>query len=69
MKVKELIEALEKMDSEKRVVIHGYEGGYADIEGIEEIKLKLNVNIEWFFGPHESVIGEDEVFDEEAVLI
>jgi len=54
MKVKELIEELQKCDPEKMVVVAGYEGGHDEIGGVEEIRLKLNVNSEtWYYGDHE----------------
>ena len=53
MKVKELIEELQQLDPEKRVVIAGYEGGYDDISGAGDIRLRLNVNLDWYYGKHE----------------
>jgi hypothetical protein len=53
MKVKELIEELQKHDSEKMVVVAGYEGGYDEISGAGEIRLKLNAHTEWYYGKHE----------------
>jgi hypothetical protein len=53
MKVKELIEELQKCDPEKMVVVAGYEGGHDEISGAGEIRLKLNVNTEWYYGKHE----------------
>jgi hypothetical protein len=53
MKVKELIEELQKLDPEKMVVTAGYEGGYDEISGAGEIRLKLNVNTAWYYGKHE----------------
>jgi hypothetical protein len=53
MKVKELIKELQKHDPEKMVVVAGYEGGYDEISGAEEIRLKLNAHTEWYYGKHE----------------
>jgi hypothetical protein len=53
MKVKELIEELQKLDPEKMVVTAGYEGGYDEISGAGEIRLKLDVNTAWYYGKHE----------------
>jgi hypothetical protein len=57
MKIKELIELLEKEDSEKRVIISGYEGGYNDIQEIAPIKIILNYNDNkrWWYGDHEEL--------------
>ena len=53
MTVKKLIEELQKLDPEKMVVTSGYEGGYDEISGAEEIRLKLNANTAWYYGEHE----------------
>lgn len=53
MTVAELIELLKKCDQSARVVTTGYEGGYCDINELVPIRLKLNVNDEWYLGPHE----------------
>ena len=57
MKVKELIEELQKHDPERMVVVAGYEGGYDEISGAGEIRLKLNAHTEWYYGNHE---GDDK---------
>jgi len=53
MNVKALIEELQKYDPEKLVVISGYEGGHAEVTSASEIRLKLDVNTAWYYGPHE----------------
>jgi len=53
MKVSELIRILEMLPPDARVVIHGYEGGYADAGTVEKIDLVLNQNTAWYYGPHE----------------
>jgi len=53
MKVKNLIEELQKYDPEIRVVRPGYEGGYEDVAYITECELALNEHSEWWYGPHE----------------
>jgi hypothetical protein len=68
VRVKELIEKLQKYDPETMVVVNGYEGGYDEIEEVEEIKLQLNVNEAWYYGKHESAIDNEE-FDCKAILI
>ena len=65
MKVKELIEEIQKLDPEKMVVTAGYEGGYDEIDGACEIRLKLNVNTAWYYGKHE----QDENGECHAILI
>jgi len=65
MKVKELIAKLQKLDPEKIVVNHGYEGGYDEISGVGEIRLRLNANTAWFYGKHE----EDKDWECDAINI
>jgi hypothetical protein len=59
MKVKELIEQLQKFDPETRVVTHGYEGGFIDVSEASEMELALFVHSEWYYGPHEDVVTAD----------
>jgi len=60
MKVKDLIKALEAHDPEMIVVKDGYEGGLVEILGSEIISALLNVNTEWYYGPHEEASGDRE---------
>jgi hypothetical protein len=53
MTVRELIELLQIYRGDMRVVVSGYEGGYNDIATVNVIELNLNVNEEWYNGPHE----------------
>jgi hypothetical protein len=56
MTVNELIEALQFLDDkEAYVVTSGYEGGLEDVKGINAIKIKMNVNTEWYLGPHKEL--------------
>ena len=57
MKVKDIIQKLQKMNPEDMAVVNGYEGGVNEISSVEPIKLKLNINSEWYYGKHE--IEED----------
>ena len=68
MNVRELIKELQQHDSEMMVVVNGYEGGYSAIKVISEVGLMLNINKEWYYGPHEmaAVKGEE---DRKAILI
>ena len=59
MKVKQLIEELQKYPEDMDVMKCGYEGGYKDLSvPVEKDNILLNVNDEWYYGPHES---EDNV--------
>lgn len=58
MTVKELIEQLQKLDPDIRVMTNGYEGGFQDAESFTErdvIEVVLNANTSWYYGPHEDV--------------
>lgn len=59
--VKELIEILKEFPEDTLICISGYEGGYRDIENAEEVKVILNVNDEWYYGPHEITESKDGV--------
>ena len=54
MKVKNLIEELQKYPDDLQVMKAGYEGGYKDVvTPVEKENILLNVNTEWYYGPHE----------------
>ena len=55
MKVKDLIEALQKLDPELMVVRAGYEGGVTEINQVTITRVALNVNEEWYYGEHEEI--------------
>lgn len=54
MKVSDLIELLKRQPPDLRVILKGYENGYADISGLRERSIKLDVNPQWWNGPHEA---------------
>lgn len=55
MKVKELIESLQRQDQDARVVIRGYEGGVDDVSGSDAVTIAVDVHEEWYYGKHETV--------------
>jgi len=59
MKVKWLIEELQKCDPDMMVVVSGYEGGVDELSKIKRIEVALNVNTDWYYGKHEEIIGND----------
>jgi hypothetical protein len=70
MTVKELIEKLQQLDPDLRVVTDGYEGGYKDVsDTFESFDLALNVNESWYYGPHEDVDDTYRVPDKSKVEI
>jgi hypothetical protein len=69
MNVKELIELLNNKNPETRVVVKGYEGGLNDVGEIELIPIRLNVNVDWYYGPHEKCEYDELGKQEETALI
>lgn len=56
MKVYELIEILNSInDKSIEVVFPGYEGSFNSVSKVELVELYLNVNKEYYYGPHELV--------------
>lgn len=68
MKVKHLIEKLQRYDPETMVVVNGYEGGVNACSVCREKYIKLGVNSEWYYGNHE-IVEEEEESDCKAILI
>ena len=52
MKIKELIEELQKLDQDLEVFVDGYEDYYDTPVIIEAAEYELNVNTEWYYGKH-----------------
>jgi len=53
MKVKDLIQELQKLDPETLVVVAGYEGGVDEVKNITQYKIELDAYKDWaFFGDH-----------------
>ena len=71
MKISELIEQLKNYPSDMRVIIHGYEGGYDDINYFKEKEIILNANEPGGCeGVHDFVsFCDDREADETALLI
>jgi hypothetical protein len=68
MKVKQLIEELQKHDHETMVVISGYEDGVDEVSFASKVNIKLNAFNEWYYGKHDIAQGVDP-FDCEAIFI
>ena len=72
MTVQELIDKLQNHPPEMRVIIHGYEGGYHDVDHLEDTPIRLNVHDQWYYGPHDDadyMLGDQSGQTETAVLI
>lgn len=70
MTVSELIENLKAYPPTMRVVVEGYEAGYADLmlESFEVTGIKLNQLNHWCYGRHEHASRYD-MADEEALVL
>ena len=53
MNVKQLIEKLSAYDPKTMVIVSGYEGGVNEAEYAGDVKIKLDVYTEWYYGKHE----------------
>ena len=53
MTVEELRKALDQLPKDTRVLVEGYEGGYADIALVRRARVELNQHPEDYMGPHE----------------
>lgn len=65
MTVSELIEQLRQLPPELMVVRGGYEGGLEEVATVGVRTIRLDVNTEWWYGPHE----EDRFGEVQAVFI
>jgi hypothetical protein len=53
MNVKELIEALSQYPEDTMVVVHGYEGEYAESGSVDGVLLKFTTNSVWYYEKYE----------------
>jgi len=60
MKVSELIEKLQALDPDLRIVVDGYEGGVEDANYVTVEEIALNVNEERCYGPHETTYADEK---------
>ena len=68
MKVKELIEILQKEDPETLVLVDGYEGGYAIPVGTKQIEVCGPFKRDWYYGEYDDC-REEELFKTKAILL
>ncbi|MBW8051665.1 MAG: hypothetical protein FVQ77_15275 [Cytophagales bacterium] len=52
MTVTDLIGKLKQFSPETRIVVAGYEGGYNDIDRIDEVSIKVDADTQWYYGRH-----------------
>ena len=65
MKVMDLLTLLSEMPADADVILKGYEGGVDDVLNVKLVKIKKDVNADWYYGKHEI----DENGDIQAVFI
>ena len=68
MKVKELIEQLQKLDPDTIVLVDGYEGGYAIPVTMKQIDVSGPFKREWYYGEYDDY-KEDDLLKTKAFLI
>ena len=70
MVVRELIKKLQEYDPEKRVIVNGYEGGYDDLQKVEDILIAININKKGsYYGPHDDYDGDNLGKVERAIVL
>lgn len=69
VQVKDIVKKLQEIDQDIYVFTSGYEGGYCNPSIDYEINsFALNINDEWYFGPHEKVNKNDNYENANIVL-
>ena len=70
MKVKELIEILQKIDPELLVVVRGYEEGVDEANNIHlcDVELDCNEGIE-YYGKHEILYDGNKPWKENSIVV
>ena len=53
MTTTELIQQLQALPAQTKVVVRGYEDGYNDISNLRAVKIKPNENAHWYDGEYE----------------
>lgn len=61
MTASELINELQKLPPDTKVVVRGYEDGYNDILQLKQVKIKRRANSSWYDGEYENSADEDAV--------
>lgn len=56
MTAQELIQHLQTLPPNTKVVVRGYEGGYNDILRLKQVKIKPKADAHWYDGEYEDSI-------------
>lgn len=61
MTAQELIQHLQTLPPDTKIVIRGYEDGYNDILKLKEVKIKTKADASWYDGEYESSNDADAI--------
>lgn len=61
MTAQQLIEQLQSLPPDTKIVVRGYEEGYNDILKLMEIKIKHKPDADWFYGIYEDSSETDAI--------
>ena len=68
MKVKELIEILQKEDPETLVIVDGYEGDYSTPETVRTLEVFDAGTVAWYYGRYK-ICPKEELFKIKAIYL
>lgn len=61
MTASELINELQKLSPDTKIVVRGYEDGYNDILQLKPVKIKRKADSKWYDGEYENSIDKDAI--------
>lgn len=61
MTAQQLIQLLQNLPSTTKIVVRGYEDGYNDILKLIEVKIKNNIESDWYNGEYEESRDADAI--------
>ncbi len=61
MTAQELIQHLQTLPPETKIVVRGYEDGYNDILQLKAVKIKIKVDAHWYDGEYEQSTDADAI--------
>lgn len=66
MTIQDLIDKLQQFDPALKVVLTGYEGGCYFLYNARQVNIALDVNTDWYYGPHEVIPENDEYMQQQT---
>jgi hypothetical protein len=61
MTAAELIQSLQQLPPETKIVIRGYEDGYNDILKLRQVRIKYYPDAEWYYGVYSNSRDPDAI--------